>query len=79
MKINSWKVFTEDFIPYVILGTTIYLCLQFLPNSSKTIVTLLVKGGLFSICYLLGLLLLTNKEDKTFFVSIIHRSNKSQQ
>lgn len=79
MKINSWKVFTEDFIPYVILGTTIYLCLQFLPNSSKTIVTLLVKGGLFSICYLFGLLLLTNKEDKTFFVSIIHRSNKSQQ
>lgn len=79
MRINSWKVFTEDFLPYVILGIIIYLLLQFIiPNNNTPIVALIIKGGLFSICYLLGLFLLINNEDRLFFENIIHRLNKSK-
>lgn len=76
MRINSRKIFTEDFMPYVLLGIIIYLILQYLPNNNTAIVALLIKGGLFSICYLLGLFLLINKEDRMFFLNILHRLNK---
>ncbi len=76
MKINSWRIFKEDFAPYVILGFIIYQFLQFIPNSSNPIIALFIKGGIFSFLYLLGLLVLINKEDEIFLKNIIFCSKK---
>lgn len=73
MNIDSFKVFYYSFAPYVLLGTIAYFICSMLPNISNHWLNLLFEGGIFSLIYMAGVLLLLNKNDKKFVLSIIKK------
>lgn len=73
MKINSLKVFTYDFAPYVLLGLLLYIALQRIPDIDFTVYRLVVKGALFAITYAICVFFMISKEDKEFFLSVLKK------
>lgn len=74
MKINSWKVFSYSFVPYVVIGIVFCLIInQFFNFDLSPWSLLLIKGLAFAIPYMLLVLLLLNDADKTFIVSLVNR------
>ena len=73
MNIDSFKVFYYSFGPYVLLGTIAYFICNMLPNISNHWLNLLFEGGVFSLIYMVGVLLLLNDNDKKFVLSIIKK------
>ena len=72
MHLNSWRIFYQDFIPYVLLGVLVY----YVTNSTVTllhnvILSFFVKGGCFVALFILGLFILTNKSDKNFILQVL--------
>ena len=70
MQINSWRVLYYSFLPYVAIGVIIYLTLQFLPSSEKSLYAFLLKGSVFAIGYSVGVFFMLNDNDKKFFINI---------
>lgn len=73
MGINSLKVLKNCFIPYVILGISLYYIVNHIPISLPTIYKFFVKGVIFSILYLSILWFIINKADKAFIKRIVNR------
>jgi O-antigen/teichoic acid export membrane protein len=73
MKINSVKVFTYSFMPYVLTGVVAFYIAYLLPAIHSIFVTFMIKGILFTIIYGIGTAILTNKEDKKMVMKMIHR------
>lgn len=73
MKINSSKVLYYSFGPYILLGTTAYFICKLLPNLENHWFNLLLIGGVFGIIYMIGLILLSNKNDRKFVMGIIKK------
>lgn len=73
MGINSLNVLKNCFIPYVILGISLYYIVNHIPISLPTICKFFVKGVIFSILYLSILWLIMNKDDKAFIKRIVNR------
>ena len=70
MKINSWRVFTESFMPYVLLGSLIAWGCFNITISTNSLIDFLTKGILFAISYGIGTFFLLTKEDRLFIINI---------
>ncbi len=74
MKINSWRVFSEDYAPYLITGIAISTGCHYILNfTSNNWVSFFIKGIIFSLCYFSVVYFLFSKKDKEFFLKIIKR------
>lgn len=73
MKINSWRVFTESFMPYVLVGSVIALVCYHINLKMATITAFLVKGIMFALIYILSVIIFLKQEDKQFFLNILHK------
>lgn len=73
MKINSWKIFSESFMPYVIAGSGIAILSHYIHFDMPIIVSFFVKGCIFLLLYLILILYLLKPEDKRFFLNLIKR------
>lgn len=73
MKISSKKVFLQSFAPFLLTGIMISVALRLLPLSLGTWPTLILKGFLFSLVYILIVYFILDKEDKDFLFGLIKR------
>jgi len=73
MDINSSRVFFKCFLPSVILGVAAAVIVGFISIEINKWAALLIKGGLFALLYLLGMIVILNRDDKLFFFSILKR------
>lgn len=73
MNISSVKVLCYSFGPYVLLGTIAYYICKMLPDMGNNWINLLMMGSAFTIMYMVGVLLLSNKKDKEFVMNIIKK------
>lgn len=76
MQINSRKVFTYSFIPYVLLGFVLACLESFVPViGDNALLSFFVKGILFTAVYVSVCLCLFTKDDRQFLYSIIKKRN----
>lgn len=73
MKINSKKIFTHSFAPFVVAGLLIGIAMRLLPLPFGVWPSLFIKGILFSIVYALLVYLILDKEDKAYLFGLIKR------
>lgn len=74
MNINSGRVLLRSFLPYVAIGFALcWLVDTFIDIKTSTFILFLVKGSVFAILFILLVLLLLNKQDKSYIMSIIKR------
>lgn len=73
MGINSAKVFFKCFLPFVVLGVSVYLVTTHLPSLNNCIAQFTLRGGLFFIVYSIGCFLFISPEDRKFFGGILNR------
>lgn len=76
MQINSLRVFTQSFGPYLLLGTCIYVITRFIPGIQGNWMSLIVIGMIFSILYIGVTAILLNKNDKSFLLQLARRKPK---
>jgi len=73
MNINSWKVFSRSYAPYLILGALLaWGCSEMNFVSSKW-AEFFIKGLSFAILYLILSYFMLNKNDKQFFKKLVSR------
>ena len=73
MQISSWRVFSRCFGPYVLLGCSGYAATRLLPKLSTSWLNILVQGCMFAIIFITITWLLSTKDDRNFYLSIIKR------
>ena len=73
MNINSWRVAYYSFGPYLLLGTVGYFVCHLLPRFASHWANFVVQGIVFTIIYMSVWLLLSNKDDRTFYLKILKR------
>ena len=73
MNINSFKVLYYSFGPYVLLGAIAYFICSMLPKMENHWISLVMTGGVFTVIYSIGVLLLSNKNDRQFVMGIIKK------
>ena len=75
MHINSWKVFSYSFFPYVIIGTTLYFLINFATQNIElgSWWLLLIKGLGFAIPYLLIIFFMLPMNEKLSLISLVKR------
>ena len=73
MNINPLKVLFYSYGPYVLLGSLSYYICKMLPSVDNHWVSIVLIGGVFSITYMVGILLLSNKNDRKFIMRIIKK------
>ena len=72
MKINSAKVFTKSFLPYVLCGIVLYLAIDNLYMLEfPVLASFLLKGSIFALVYIIFILISLSKQDKAYIMSII--------
>lgn len=73
MGINSWKVFTRSFIPYVAIGAIISSFLSGIHLTEVVWGDFVIKGALFTTIYMVLVLATFRKEDYDFFKQLLGR------
>lgn len=75
MNINSTKVFTNSFFPYIICGIISVVVSHYFIFSSfnSHILSLLIKGVVFTISFMLLSLLFLSQDDKLYIKKFIHK------
>ena len=73
MGINSLRVLTNSFGPYVLLGAACYYLCKYLPHLSNHWGNVVYLGIVFSVVFLTVSYFTTDKEDKSFFMSLLKR------
>lgn len=73
MKINSRKIFAHSFAPFLVIGLLISVGLRFLTLPFGVWPSLIAKGAVFSIVYIVLVYLILDKEDKTYLFGLIKR------
>lgn len=72
MGINSWKVFSQCFVPTVILGAILSaVIMQFSLNGVSVLVSFFSKGAIFLILFVLGTYFQFNNADKEFLLGLV--------
>lgn len=74
MEINSIRVLLKCFMPYAVLGASIYLMLSLVSLPMATLAAFLIKGILFSVLYSTITFLFLNKADKLFLSKILRKN-----
>lgn len=70
MGINSWKVFSECFFVYVLIGIAAYYITLQIHTFSSVFITFVIKGSSFILLFILLLCFAIKKEDRIFFVRL---------
>lgn len=73
MEINSLRVFTQSFLPPVMIGVVSLVAARLVPDIENTWLDLFLKGFIFALLYIVMVYFSLNKQDKDFFGSIIKR------
>ena len=73
MKINSLRVFTTSFIPFVFLGMLLYYGLYYLHLSNNIWVEFLIKGFVYMIVYAVMSLFLLSSSDRVFLLGLFKK------
>jgi len=73
MKIDSFRVFTSSFIPFVMIGCLLCLGLRFLPLTMNKWLLLVIKGFLFVLAFCGLTYYALNTEDKQFVGGLLNR------
>ena len=73
MNIDSWKVFSRSYIPYLLVGSMVAFGCHFIHLVDNLWIEFCIKGGLFTSLYFIGVYMLLNKENKVFIVNLVHR------
>lgn len=76
MQISSFRVFTQSFGPYLLLGICIYIVTRFVPEIHGNWMSLIVIGMIFSVLYIGGTAISLNKNDKSFLLQLARRKAK---
>ena len=75
MGINSYRVFFFSFMPYMIIGVIISLCLkQWVIEYQNEWLPIIIKGSIFCISFVLMTYLLLGEEDKLFLRRLLNKS-----
>ena len=76
MNIDSVKVFSKCYAPYLLLGMVISLMCHYLLNfTSNQCAEFFIKGLSFAILYLGGVILMLNNNDKNFFLKLVKKNH----
>lgn len=73
LKLNSRKIFLNSFLPYAIVGAAIALALRNVTLSMSVWPSLIIKGVFFFVTYFILTFAIIDREDKTYFLSLIKR------
>ena len=73
MKINTWKVFKNSYIPYIFIGGIVSLLCYFIPCLLNNWINLFVTGGSFTILYFILVFLTLKSDDKLLLASILKK------
>jgi len=74
MNIDSWRVFSEGYAPYLIAGIAISAICHYLLNlTSNEWASFFIKGVAFVVFYSSVVYFLLNKKDKDFFIRLLKR------
>lgn len=73
MNIDSWKVFSRSYIPYLLVGSMVAFGCHFIHLVDNLWIEFCIKGGLFTSLYFIGVYMLLNKENKVFILNLVHR------
>lgn len=74
MEINSWRVLRYSFGPYLLWGWLGYAVCQILPEQDNQWLNIVVRGFSFFFVFMAATLMISTKEDRMFYISIIkHR------
>ena len=71
MEINSWRVLTYCFGPYLLLGSLCYAVCQTLPELHNLWLNIIIRGFSFFLIFMSATLVMSTKEDRQFYFSII--------
>lgn len=73
LKIDSLRVLTKSFGPYVVIGVVGFIITYFTPSLQNHLINLLRAGIEFSLIYLVLALMTLNKKDKEFLMRLVKR------
>lgn len=73
MQINSWKVFTESFIPFVAIGALLSYVLTIVPHTDNHWINIFIFGLLFALLYLMIVWFIAKKEDRRLVLGLIRK------
>lgn len=73
MNISSTRVFLKSFVPYVLVGFTLYCIISQLSMFSELLLQFFSKGVCFSLAYLIFVLCTLNNQDKRMLLSFKRR------
>lgn len=73
MEINSWRVLTYSFGPYLLLGCLCYVVCHTLPGPNNQWLNIIIRGLSFFLIFVSATLMMSTKEDRQFYFSIIKR------
>lgn len=76
MQINSWRVFWRCLCPYMLIGVILSTFLLHLSISTNEWISVLSKGTIFTIFYIVLTWLTFSHEDKNFIQGIINKKKK---
>ena len=74
MRINSWRVLTYSFGPYLLWGWLGYAVCQILPEQDNQWLNIVVRGFSFFFVFMAATLMISTKEDRMFYLNIIKRN-----
>ena len=74
MDINSGRIFSSSFLPFVFIGIVISYLSSLVPCTGWIFMDFLFKGLIFSVLYIFCVWIVINKKDKCFVCSIINRN-----
>lgn len=75
LHINSMRVFITSFLPYSLLGLLVVIFIRNIPSiSSVLLLDVVIKIIIFVLLYSIGTILLFNKENKRFVLSLFNNN-----
>lgn len=73
MKINSVRVFTKSFFPFVVVGAIAFLLTRLIPIAVSPWIAVFLRGFVFSLIFLITVFLMLNDADKKFLLKNIKK------
>lgn len=73
MNINSWKIFSRKFIPYVFIAYFSYLISSHIKIDISTFSILCIKGIVFAVIYFILTFITLNNNDREFLFKLIKK------
>ncbi len=71
LKINSWRIFIKTLVPILTIGFLCYILIKQIPHFENHWVNIFVFGIIFTMLYVLAILLILKKEDKDYIYNLL--------